>query len=836
MGDKYGSREVIRMSVSDTACVILAGGSGSRMRSTDRHKVCFPIAGVPAIVRTVGMLKSVGVRRFLIVVGQMAEQVIATVATEHPDVAFVFQAKPRGTGHAVACAVAVLRASGHGGSVLVTMGDKVIQPHVVAAILDRHAETGADVTLAALPKSDQSTAGRIVTDSGGKALGIVELPDIRRARESRKKIRVGGKAMTAAQVERASASVNPSLYIYKAPVLYDAIGALSDDNAQGELYLTDTVALIAAARGDVMLLDVPKAEDLMAYNTPEELLEIEEVFFRREAGRRRIAAATPRLSKTVFRTAREWLKLVQGNPPAMRRVMKRIYGDDADLLGDRRKALTAVLKGFAKTFGADRKVVISRAPGRINLMGRHVDHRGGYVNVMAISREVLIAASPREDDVMTLQNLQRSRFPTRKFSIGELLRAADWMDWMDYVNSSTVQQVLDAARGDWSNYAKAAVTRLQHACPDHRLHGMDCMVTGNIPMGAGLSSSSAIVVAVAEAAVTLNGLDVTPQQFVDLCGEGEWFVGSRGGSADHAAIRTGERGRVARVGFFPFRIEETLPFPSGLSLVIANSLVRASKSAGARDHFNQRVATYRLAEMLLRKRSAILANMEHLRDVEPEKLGVSPAEIYRAIRRLPRQITRRSAGRLLGGSEEVLEEIFASHANIGPYRLRDVAVYGIGECLRSDMFAGLMRGGKLDHVADLMKISHDGDRVVTRPEGWPTPFAPSYSDSVLDGLIRDAASEDPARRARSALWAQPGRYACSTEEIDLIVDLASAVPGVVGAQLAGAGLGGCAMILVADEALSPLMAALRKGYYRPRKLKFDVHVCSPVAGSGILKV
>jgi len=336
--------------------------------------------------------------------------------------------------------------------------------------------------------------------------------------------------------------------------------------------------------------------------------------------------------------------------------------------------------------------------------------------------------------------------------------------------------------------------------------------------------------------VALNGLDVTPRQFVDLCGEGEWFVGSRGGSADHAAIRTGERGRVARVGFFPFRIEQTIPFPDGLSLVIANSLVRASKSEGARDTFNQRVATYRLAEMLLRKGSGILAGAEHLRDVAPEKLGVSPAEIYRAVRRLPRGVTRRSAARLLPGHADTLEEIFATHANIGTYRLRDVALYGIGECCRSDLFADLLRDGKLDQVAALMRVSHDGDRVVRHPDGWPTPHAPSYSDSVLDRLARDAASEDPARQARASLWAQPGRYACSTEEIDLIVDLASSVPGVVGAQLAGAGLGGCAMILAANDSLGALTSALRNGYYRPRKLKFDVHVCLPVAGSGIMKV
>jgi len=820
----------------DIVCVILCGGQGKRMRSSDRHKVCFPIAGVPAIVRTLGMLKSVGLRRFLIVVGQMAEQVIATVAAEHRDVAYVYQPAPRGTGHAVACAVDVLKAGGHDGHVMVTMGDKVIQPHVVAELLARHLAEGAEMTLAALPKSADSTAGRIVTDSAGRPLAIVELPDIRRAAGERRRIRLGRRAFTVAQIERRSPAVNASLYLFDAQTLYRAIGSIRDDNAQGEMYLTDTLALVAEAGGRVAVMDVDDHEDLMAYNTPEELLAIEEVYARRLAGGRRIAAKPPRLPRRCFRPAGQWLRMVRTNPPALRRAMSQIYGPDESLLGERRKALTSLLATFVKRFGAQRQAVLARAPGRINLMGRHVDHRGGYVNTMAISREVVLAAAPRDDDAVCLANLRPKEFPAREFRIGELLRSADWSDWMNFINSATVRQVLAASRGDWSNYAKAAVLRLQHACPDHRLRGMDCVVTGDIPMGAGLSSSSAVVVAVAEAAVALNGLDVTPQQFVDLCGEGEWFVGSRGGSADHAAIRSGERGRVARVGFFPFRIERTVPWPEGLSLVIANSHVRAAKSEGARDTFNQRVACYNLAEMLLRRNSPILRSVEHLRDVDPDALGVSAAEIYRALERLPASVSRRSAAALLGGEGQRLKEIFATHRNIGPYRLRGVAMFGIAECRRSDMFAELLEQGRLEEVGTLMRISHDGDRVVRHSDGRAVAHRASYPGTRLRRLAADAASDNPARRAAAALWAQPGRYACSTPEIDFIVDVASAQPGAIGAQVAGAGLGGCAMVLARTEALEGVLSALRRGYYRPRRLRFDVHVCRPVGGSGILSV
>ena len=82
---------------------------------------------------------------------------------------------------------------------------------------------------------------------------------------------------------------------------------------------------------------------------------------------------------------------------------------------------------------------------------------------------------------------------------------------------------------------------------------------------------------------------------------------------------------------------------------------------------------------------------------------------------------------------------------------------------------------------------------------------------------------------------QCGKYACSTEAIDHLVDISIGCEGVVGAQLAGAGLGGCMMILVRDSAVDKLMKRLREYFYRPRGLRFGAHVCSPVAGAGLLK-
>jgi len=168
--------------------------------------------------------------------------------------------------------------------------------------------------------------------------------------------------------------------------------------------------------------------------------------------------------------------------------------------------------------------------------------------------------------------------------------------------------------------------------------------------------------------------------------------------------------------------------------------------------------------------------------------------------------------------------------------LRDVAMFGVAECLRSEMFTELLIKGEVEQIGRLMVISHDGDRVVRYRNGKAIPFRVSYSDTRLNRLIEDATSDDPQRRSRAELFRQPGRYACSTPEIDLIVDLATSIEGVYGAQLAGAGLGGCAMILCKNKAVSDVLSTLKRNYYRPRGIKFDAHLCRPVAGSGIVSV
>jgi N-acetylgalactosamine kinase len=365
---------------------------------------------------------------------------------------------------------------------------------------------------------------------------------------------------------------------------------------------------------------------------------------------------------------------------------------------------------------------------------------------------------------------------------------------------------------------------------------MDLVVSGNIPIAAGLSSSSSLVVGAAEATVAVNRLDIFPAQLVDLCGEGEWFVGTRGGAADHAAVKFGQKGKVVKVTFFDFSILDIVPFPANCALVVCDSGLKAQKTGNARDLFNHRVSCYRIGFLLIKKFFPQFASaLKHLRDVNMNNLKVPLSWIYRILLHLPEKATREELRAMLPDKD--LDVFFNQHnpPTDGLYPIRGVVLFGLAEMERAKLFSNAMQEGRIDYLGRLMNISHDGDRVIAiDADGNESEYgAPTSNDHILS-LIDDLESGDLQRVYRAQLQWQPGSYHCSLPEIDRMVHIALQTKGAAGAQLAGAGLGGCMMVLVQREAVSSLVNNLYEQYYKPHDKPPTVLVCRPVAGSGVL--
>ena len=520
-----------------------------------------------------------------------------------------------------------------------------------------------------------------------------------------------------------------------------------------------------------------------------------------------------------------WQKAFQHQEDRIRDRMHELYGSDGEILASRQALYLQALETFIQHYGADREVVISRAPGRINLLGNHIDHRGGYVNYIVINRETLTVSAERSDDRVEMRNAN-ARFGPRSFEINAELPPEKRGDWFRYI------ETLNLTPGDWGNYIRAAVLHLQDRFADRALKGLDLAIAGDIPIAAGLSSSSSLVVSALEAALTFNGLEVPGAEKAEFCGAAEWYVGTRGGSGDHAAMLYSKRQSILPLHFFPLRTRE-VPLPEGYRVVACNSFVEHTDKSV----FNERVATYEIGLLLVKNTYPQYAEkLVHLRDLNADHLGVPLTEIYRILKALPERMSRAEIRNRLPDHRDTLETLFAPHPEPEEgYRVRQVVLFGLAECARGALCGGLLQAGDMEAFGKLKYRSHNGDRQFTwSQDGKIAPQDNRISDAQLNQRVADLESGDPARVEAAQIHLQPGGYDCSCEELDCLVDLARQVEGVMGAGLTGGGLGGCVLVFVREDAVGHLQDTLENQFYKPRTLKDGMLVCASVAGSGLV--
>ena len=227
--------------------------------------------------------------------------------------------------------------------------------------------------------------------------------------------------------------------------------------------------------------------------------------------------------------------------------------------------MTAVEGLFRDTFGFCPTLLV-RAPGRVNLIGEHIDYNDLPVFPMALQREVRIALRPRSDSTVAVHS-SSDGFEPLEFTIGTDIEAS--------------------APGSWGNYVKAPARELaRHS--GIRL-GFDAVLHSDIPVAAGLSSSSAIVNAVGLALVHVNRLSIDALRLADLMADAERFVGTRGGGMDQAISLGARDGCAARISFRPLQLEH-VRVPDDWCFIVADSGEAAEKSGAMRDAYNLRRA------------------------------------------------------------------------------------------------------------------------------------------------------------------------------------------------------------------------------------------------------
>ena len=206
------------MSDPAIAAIVLAAGAGTRMK-TNIPKVLTPVLGEPMLGYVLDSLKECGVDRLICVVGHMGEQVTDFVGNRGE---ITWQKERLGTGHAVKCALPLLQ--DFQGEVIVTCGDApLVTWTCFRNLITARRRSRSACVVATMELPEPKHYGRITRDRDGNVMGIVEFKD-------------------ANDKQRAIREVNSGTYCFQSDWLHDSVGKLKSDNAQGEYYLTDTIA------------------------------------------------------------------------------------------------------------------------------------------------------------------------------------------------------------------------------------------------------------------------------------------------------------------------------------------------------------------------------------------------------------------------------------------------------------------------------------------------------------------------------------------------------------------------------------------------------------------
>ena len=242
------------MSNSDLAVVILAAGKGTRMKSK-LHKVLHPLGGRPMLHHLMDTLENLSPSRKVIVVGAGKEQVAQSMGDQAE---IVVQEPQFGTGHAVQ--VTRDQLSDFSGDVLILYGDvPMLSVATLQNMLDvRHDAGNPAVVVLGFEPTDTKAYGRLVVDDQGDLLAIVEHKD-------------------ATADQRKIGLCNSGIMALDGAVMFDLLDGLDDNNAAGEFYLTDVVA-IARAKGFGCAVSVASESEVMGINSRSELAEAEAVF------------------------------------------------------------------------------------------------------------------------------------------------------------------------------------------------------------------------------------------------------------------------------------------------------------------------------------------------------------------------------------------------------------------------------------------------------------------------------------------------------------------------------------------------------------------------------
>ncbi|RMZ81322.1 hypothetical protein DV737_g2601, partial [Chaetothyriales sp. CBS 132003] len=499
--------------------------------------------------------------------------------------------------------------------------------------------------------------------------------------------------------------------------------------------------------------------------------------------------------------------------------LAEVYGSGtgSDVPPEYEERFKSLIKSFSKLYG-NKPDFVSRSPGRVNIIGEHVDYSLYNVLPTAVTNDVMIAVQVVQDDAverkLTISNVNHTKYPSQEYLIPQ-----------------SGKVTVDIKDHKWSNYFLAGVSGSLDFL--QRKHGsgfvpksMKVLVDGSVPAGGGLSSSAAFVCASALAAFAANGEQVSKQDLLDECIVSERSVGVFSGGMDQAASIFSQRGFLLYCRFWPEFSAEHVPVPqadSEFTFLIAQSFVTSDKAVTAPIHYNLRVVEVTLAAVVLAKLHDIV--------LKPDN-----SSLHFCLRNFQEQITKK-LGRKDGPVEEQVQlvaEIIKSKLDRDSYTREDIAgILKVSvESLEKEYLSQfLIRADSFKLRQRALHVLEEAQRVLKFRK-----ILSSTGSSSLDqeGLVQLGELMNQTQQSCRDI------FECSCPEVDDICVIARKA-GAYGSRLTGAGWGGCTVHLVAQADVEAVTSALKEHYYYKKfpdisneTLKDAIVISKPGQGSSVI--
>ena len=366
---------------------------------------------------------------------------------------------------------------------------------------------------------------------------------------------------------------------------------------------------------------------------------------------------------------------------------------------------TSLLEKLKKTFLPKDEIFFLKAPGRINLIGEHTDYNMGPVLPCAIDKEIIFVIRKNQNGEIFATNIN-GNFKDIRFSITRLIEPYP--------------------PGHWGNYIKAGIKgivdylKLQNPSVKENYIGFDIIVSSTLPIAAGLSSSSALVVAAAYSFVFMNHIDLDKTKLAEICANAEHFVGTAGGGMDHATSLFGKKDAFLKIEFNPLRIE-TIRVPTGIRLVLFHSLIEAEKSGRVRDEYNRRVLECRIGVDLFNNFMKIRSKdefypIEYIGEIRFEKLNLEALKLEQQVKNFISQLKdsysiydislllNLSESELSARYQSILHEKQLNEPSDG-FKIKGRFRHVITECQRVERMVACLESGNLHEIGELLNAS-----------------------------------------------------------------------------------------------------------------------------------